>query len=123
MGKLSLTVKVGPTSFHVALILSVGEIPKHLLCDISVSVRMNTGALLCTYLATFHFKAWCIVVMPSLHFNYNILSWNKVFQLIMYASELLVTVKDIEIQVFCDVMPCLWVNIAKEHITTPLGLG
>jgi len=47
-GKLSLTVKVGPTSFHVAPILSVGEIPTHLLCNVFVSIRVNTGALLCT---------------------------------------------------------------------------
>lgn len=61
--------------------------------------------------------------MTSLHFNYNILSWNKVFQLVMYVSELLVTARDIEIQVFCDVTPCLSDNIAKEHTATPLGLG
>ena len=72
---------------------------------------------------TFNFTAWCIVVMPSLHFNYNIFSWNKAFQLIMYVSELLVTARDIEIQVFCDVMPCLWDNIAKKHTATPLGLA
>jgi hypothetical protein len=41
----------------------------------------------------------------------------------MYVSELLVTARDIEIQVFCDVTPCLSDNIAKEHTATPLGLG
>jgi hypothetical protein len=41
----------------------------------------------------------------------------------MYVSKLLVTARDIEILDFCDVMPCLWDNIAKEHRATPLGLG
>lgn len=72
---------------------------------------------------TFNFTAWCIVVLPSLHFNYNILSWNKVFQLIMYVSELLVTARDIQIQVFCDVMACLWDNVAKKYTATSLRLG
>lgn len=72
---------------------------------------------------TFDFTAWCIIVMPSLHFNNNVLSWNKVFQLIIYVSELIVTARDLEIQVICNVMPCLWGNIAKEHRATPLGLG